>query len=252
MIRARNTWEPGSSRSQNDAVARLRGVGEINTVPAHQTDLGYPELANLVRRICTLCGWGMPAGLPGRVMGIASTWESEGKSLLAQAIAISTAQAMASEVLLAECDLQRPSLGKDFGIGRGPGLCEVLTGDRDLAHTLGECVHPTGLPNLRLLPAGGLHDDPSRLLRSQRMAALFGEMRRRFEFVVLDLPAVLRNSDAAVLGELSDGAVLVVHAGSTSQQAVQQALQLYSRANVHGVVLNRWQTALPGVIGRFV
>lgn len=209
------------------------------------------ELAGIIRRICALCGWTQATEAAGRTLAIASALEREGKSSIAQAVAIATAQDSPGDVLLLECDLLHPSLGEDFGL-TSPGLSEILASEADLVDELAEGLQPTRLPNLWLLPAGSARENPSRLLRSLRMVETLTELRSRFAFIVLDLPAVLRSSDAAVLAQLSEGVAFVVRAGATDQRAVQQALQLLSGAMVHGVVLNRWQTSAPDLVRRLV
>lgn len=223
-----------------------RGRGTAQTGPWR--DLGYSELANTVRRICTLCGWANNPDGVGRSLAVTSAVAREGKSSIARAVAISTAQDHAQDVLLLECDLLDPNAADEFGTEGGPGLADLLTGTADLD----EVLRPTALPNLWLLPAGGRHDNPSRLLRSTAMAELLSEVRERFAYVVVDLPAVLKSSDAAVLARQTDGAVLVVRAASTDQRAIQQALQLLSGAALHGVVLNRGQSKLPDIVRRIV
>ncbi len=208
--------------------------------------LGRAELVDTVRRICTLCGWSQAPVGRGRSLAVTSALRREGRSALAAAIAIATASDHSGDVLLLECDLANPTLSGDFSLEGGPVLTEVLSG----AVPLAEALHRTALANLHLLPAGGHHDNPSRLVRSPAMTALMEEIHERFAFTVLDLPAVLENADAPVLAHLADGTVLVVRAGYTDQRAVQQAAQLLSGAALQGVVLNRWRPALPDFVRR--
>ena len=244
----------GSKTSESQlSIAAAGPLSDTTAVPAAAPadlwhDLGYPDLANTVRRLCTQCGWTHVSTETGRTMAIASAVEGEGKSSLARAVAISMAQDHTGSVLLVECNLLRPTLTEDFGLGDGPGLREVLAGGADADSAL----RPTRLPNLWLLPAGGPHDNPSRLLRSTAMSSFVKEARNSFAFVVLDLPAILKSSDATVLAELADGVVFVVRAGATDERAVQQALQLLSGATLHGVVLNRWRSAVPDLVRRII
>ena len=196
-----------------------------------------------MRRMCTLCGWTQAEQGAGRTLAIASAQSGEGKTSLAVAFAIMMAQDHASDVLLIECDLLRPTIARDFGLVSDTGLTQLLEGQSSRALR-------SRIPNLWLLPAGEPVDNPSRLLRSPRMSALLEEARSRYAFVILDLPAVLDTSDAAVLARQTDGMVLVVRSGRTDTRAVQQALQVLSGANLHGVVLNRSRTATPDFIRR--
>lgn len=216
------------------------------SLTARWQPLGRAELVDSVRRICTLCGWSQAPVGRGRSLAVTSALRREGKTALAAALAIATAVDHSCDVVLLECDLVNPALSSDFGLEARPGLTEVLSG----AAPMDVAVQRTAVANLYVLPAGGPHDNPSRLLRSPAMTALLTEIQDRFAFTVLDLPAVLENADAPVLAGLADGTVLVVRAGHTDQRAVQQAAGLLTGATLHGVVLNRWRPALPDFVRR--
>jgi len=238
----RDAGQPKQQTGSAGATAKM--------APGTWCELGNPDFADTIRRICTQCGWTQAAAGAGRTLAVASAREGEGRSSIARAIAVSMAEDHASQVLLIECDLVHPSLAKDFdldGSGTGgQGLVEVLTGTAWAE----EVVRRTGLPNLWLLPAGGPHDNPSRVLRSAAFTAFLDEVRKHFAFVVLDLPAVEQSSDAAVLAQLTDGTIFVVRAGATDQRAVERSLQLLGNARLHGVVLNRRRSAVPGFVRR--
>ncbi len=222
--------------------------GRTRLQPDLWGELGDAGLANTVRRIYTLCGWAQDHDGPGRVLAVTSAVSGEGKSSTARAVAIATARDHRRDVLLLECDLLSPNISDDFGAAEGPGLTEILGG----AAVLDQGLRPTGIPNLWLLPAGARHENPARLLRSAEMSALLDEVRGRFAFVIVDLPAVLATSDAAVLARQADGAVFVVRANTTDQRAIHQALQLLSGVTLHGVVLNRGQSKMPDIVRRIV
>lgn len=209
-------------------------------------ELGFPDLGNTIRRICTLCGWSQSPIGRGKTLAVGSAIHGEGKSSVARALAIAMARDHACDVLLMECDLLQPSLHHDFG--GGEGLSEVLSG----ARTFDDVLRPTRLPNLWLLLAGTLSDNPSRLLRSPAMTSLLTEVQSRFGFTVMDIPPTLKSSDATVLARQADGAVLVVRAGSTDQRSVTKAIDLLSGATLHGVVLNRHRSSVPDIVRRLL
>jgi protein-tyrosine kinase len=207
--------------------------------------LGDPELRNTIRRICLLAGWTrVQAGL-SRSMAVTSAREGEGRSFIAEAIAISTALDLGRNVLLIDCNLQKPAVQDDFGLVDSPGLGEVLSSAGDLTDAAEAAIQPSGLRYLSLLPAGEFASNPSRLIRSPRMSELLRLLSHSYAFIILDLPAVLAHSDTAVLAGQTDGVVLVVESGQTEQRALQHAVRLLSGATIHGVVLNRQQSKIP-------
>lgn len=243
----------GRVESRFRAVARpWRRIASRRTVQrdhaASWEVMGYTELANLVRNVCTLCDLTHARAAEGQSIAVTSACAREGRSTVARLLAISLAQDHAEEVLLLEADLLRPSLATDFGLAPDPGLCEVLDGSASVE----EALRPTSLRNLKLLPAGGSPTNASRLLRSQVLSELLLYLRDEFAFVVVDLPAVLESSDAAVVAKQVAGTVLVVRTGETEQQDVLQAQTLLTGATLHGVLLNRYRTAVPAFARRLL
>lgn len=91
-----------------------------------------------------------------------------------------------------------------------------------------------------MLPAGDTPPNPSELLGSQRMSELLAYLGQQ-RIVVIDAPPVLPVADAAVLAKAVDGIVLVLQAGrSTDEQLEQSLLQLdQAGGSMAGLVLNK-------------
>jgi len=72
------------------------------------------------------------------------------------------------------------------------------------------------------------------------MASLISQLKKEFDFVLVDTPPVLAVSDALVVGSRLDGAILVVRRGKTPREALKRAqekLEAHKIMNV-GVVIN--------------
>lgn len=88
---------------------------------------------------------------------------------------------------------------------------------------------------------------PQRHVDVQHCHPSFALMRERFDFTLLDAPPITLNPESASLARWADGVILVVHAGKTRWEVVEQAkvqLQL-AGAKLLGVVLNRRRLAIP-------
>lgn len=92
---------------------------------------------------------------------------------------------------------------------------------------------------LAVITAGTPPHSALEVLSRRRMGDLFDELRRTYDIVILDAPAVLTAGDAATIARHVDGVVLVVRSGSSSLPAVRQALGTVERAGarIFGVVL---------------
>jgi receptor protein-tyrosine kinase len=142
--------------------------------------------------------------------------------------------------ILVDGDLRRPSLHSSFDIPRSPGLTELLKGDLPVAAMLNEITRNSSIPGLTLLTSGATSD--WRLLLSHRMAEVIGQLRKDYDFVLIDSPPMLQLTDARILARLADSVVLICRAGQTrADQAVEAAGLLWSDGSrLTGTILNGW------------
>ncbi len=175
-------------------------------------------------------------GSPPKIIMVASTRPSEGKSSVASLTALTFAL-NGSKVLLVDADLRRPAIHLRFRIGKGLGLSSVLSGEASFQ----EAVVPwPDLPNLHILPSGPIPPLPSELLGSKEMENLLSQVRKEYDFVLIDTPPVLAVTDASVLGRLMDGVVLILRYGTAQKQVVLRCVDLLERSGSHflGVAVN--------------
>jgi Mrp family chromosome partitioning ATPase len=94
-----------------------------------------------------------------------------------------------------------------------------------------------------------MHSTPENLDRDT-----LHSLRRRFGYVLVDCPA-LRNSAATLsMANTIDGVILVVAAGQTKRNQVEQAQKMLesSACEVIGLVLNKRTYPIPGFISRIL
>jgi len=167
-----------------------------------------------------------------------SAMPAEGKSTTTANLAITLAEGGHS-VALIDADLRRPRMAELMGIEGAAGLSDLLIGSAELDDVL----QPWGRGRLTVLPAGSIPPNPSELLGSAGMKAVIDELSARFDYVLIDTPPVLPVTDAAVLGALTSGVVLVVAANKSSRLHVKAALTNLDR--VGATVLGSIVTMLP-------
>jgi capsular exopolysaccharide synthesis family protein len=182
------------------------------------------------------------------VVSVTSSESGEGKSSTATNLAVVMAQ-LGKRVLLVDADLRRPRLHKIFSTSNRAGLVSCLTGGVDLR----DATAPTGIEHLDVLPSGPIPPNPSELLASTRMEDLVGQMRRHWDFVVIDSPPVLAVSDPIHIGAVADGMIFCVAAHSTQKDhclAARDRLRL-AEVKVLGLVLNRYDATQKGYRERY-
>ncbi|MCA9538573.1 MAG: polysaccharide biosynthesis tyrosine autokinase, partial [Myxococcales bacterium] len=171
-----------------------------------------------------------------RSMLITSAGPREGKTTTCVNIGATMALS-GSRTLLVDSDLRRPRMHHIFGMKNDRGLTNlILDPDADLS----ALVQPGGVDDLHIMCSGPLPPNPSELLHTQGFRRALDRLLETYDRVIFDSPPVLAVTDAQILGQQVDGAVLVVRAGETSRDMLRKATRLLTDVNVNllGGLLN--------------
>jgi len=192
----------------------------------------------------------------GMTVGIVSVLPGEGKTTYAVGFAEMLA-ASGSKVLLIDADLRQPAASGLLTPDASVGLMDISRGTpwREVAYTEPD----TGLvilPAISSVNASTSND----FLASPTMQALMEEVRREFEYVVIDLPPLGPVVDAMSILPWTDGFILVAEWGRTPRRLIRALLEREPQLadEIIGVVLNKVDFARlprysdPGSAERFV
>jgi polysaccharide biosynthesis transport protein len=172
---------------------------------------------------------------PPKVILLTSPCPGEGKTVTTVNLGMALAQSE-QMVLVVDADLRKGRCHKLVNVPNQNGLVNVLTGQIGLRASIKE----TAVRNFFVLPRGALPPNPADLLMSHKMNEVIEELRRSFDFVLIDSPPAIAVSDAAVVSSLCDGVLMVFHAQKTSAHAARQAVERLDSigATMLGVILN--------------
>jgi succinoglycan biosynthesis transport protein ExoP len=171
------------------------------------------------------------------VIGFASVLPNEGASTIAAGVAQSIAKSGRS-VILVDCDLRHPTLTKEFAAHARCGLQEILLGRA----TLDDAILTDPQSAFAFLPGvvDALQARPEELLEMEALIQVVRELRRRYEYVIVDLPPLFPMLDVAMTDRVIDWYVIVVQWGSSKIDTVAHAVARCRsvRARMLGFVLN--------------
>ncbi|HEY6661262.1 MAG TPA: CpsD/CapB family tyrosine-protein kinase [Pyrinomonadaceae bacterium] len=170
-----------------------------------------------------------------RAIVITSAGVAEGKTLTALNLAWLLAQTEGVRALVIDSDLRRPCATDYLGIDAKMGLSEILGGQLRLEDAIVR-LEPAGL---YLLPGGRPRDDVAELLSGPSYARMLTEVRRMFDYIIIDAPPLGIFTDASVLMSRADAGLLVVRAGKTRYSTIEKLLEHMPKERMLGVVLNR-------------
>jgi len=170
-----------------------------------------------------------------RAIVVTSAGIGEGKTLTALNLAWLLAQTEGVRALLIDSDLRRPCATDYLAIDAQGGLSEVLGGELSLEDAIVR-LEPSGL---HLLPGGRPRDDVAELLSGPTYARVLSEVRRMFDYIIIDAPPLGIFTDANVLMSKADAGLMVIRAGKTRYSTVDKLLDQMPKERLLGIVLNR-------------
>jgi len=232
--------------SELEATAALPALGSVpamshrnqKLLPPQDFPTKYPR-SGLAEAINTLrCAIGK-ADLDeeARVLLFTSALPDEGKSMLALLYARNLASS-GMRVLLIDADLRKPSIAHmAYGLRYvGGGLVGCLMQSLSLS----DAVAKDEKTPLDLLLPEQAPPRPQDLLLPSKMAVLLAECRSQYDYVVIDSPPIAAVSDAILLGEAADQAIIVVRWNSTPHAVVRSAVKRLADRGIKcaGIVLN--------------
>ncbi len=235
----------GTFRSGEDVRARLglrclalipeigrRGLGgrSLFDYPVDKPLSPYAEQIRALR-----AGLWMGRARP-RIVAFTAARPSEGKTTVTLALA-RCAALCGERVVVIDCDLRQPSVGRMLGLDGGLGLIDCLQGRTALA----EVIRQDKATGLAVIPAGLLQTDGLAAFQSGAMAQLLQRLRQDYDLVLLDAPPAHAMTDARIIAGLAEATVLCLRWRSTPFGVVQDALGLLeeAQASIAGVALTR-------------
>ena len=230
---------PGTARKQSRIhIEALRARGFV-TPDGAPTEIG--QQFRMIKRPLLVNAFGSgstPAVKKGRRVMVTSAFAGEGKSFCAINLAMSIAAERDTHVLLVDADVARPSLPRELGIESARGLMDWLS---DTTLDIGELVQPTNVDKLSILTSGRHHEQATEFLASESMGQLLDHLSDRYDdrIIIFDTPPLLITTEARVLAAYMGQIVMVVEAGTTSREAVKDALASIGSPEVVGMVLNK-------------
>lgn len=195
------------------------------------SDYRLVEGLNQLKTNLAFCGDGI------KTITVTSSVPNEGKS----SVAFSLARTMTEnekKILLVDCDLRKSVMaGKYHMDGIKKGFSHYLTGQA----TINEVIYETEEEGFYLTVAGPLSPDPTSLLNSELFDTFMKKMRERFDYVIVDAPPLGLVIDAVIIGQHTDGTVIVIEQGVIKRKMIQDVIRQLKRGNIRilGAVLNK-------------
>lgn len=171
------------------------------------------------------------------VVLVASVSNEGGSSFVGFNLAATFALDLQKTALYVDCNPYSSSADKYVVTPIELGLTHYLT---DFSVPLKRIIYPSGIERLRVIPSGGSSESAAEFFNSKRMEVLVQEIRNRYpdRFIVLDAPAVQQSTEARILAQYCDHAVLVVPYGKAVTDEVLAGIDAVGREKFAGLIFN--------------
>lgn len=229
----------GTKKSDTRKTEAGRSENDIKRVLNDNTSFDVREAFNELR---TNLVFSMTSKGTKRIL-VTSSFAAEGKSTTSLNMAISLAENNI-KVLLVDCDLRRPNIGRLAGCSEKKGLSNILVNDCELS----EALYKTKYKNLDVVLTGSTPPNPTELLSSDGMKAFLDTVSQDYDYIILDTPPVNLVTDAVILSRLVNGVVIVCRQYVTEKKMLMSAVEKlkFVDAKILGVVLNDVATTKTG------
>jgi capsular exopolysaccharide synthesis family protein len=170
-----------------------------------------------------------------KLAALTSTVSGEGKTFVALNIAGIVAYT-GQKVLIIDLDMRKPKIHKGFGVKNEKGISTILIG----INTIEECVQKTVIPTLDFITSGPEPPNPSELIISNKMNELLEELKKRYDFIVIDNPPIGLVSDALPILKQVDFPIFIFRSEYSKKSYIEILDRLKNESKISNlsVVLN--------------
>ena len=170
---------------------------------------------------------------PAKVLAVVSPSANAGRTTVAVDLAMALAEAGGS-VILVEGDLRHPVLADRLGLSgdaESRGLGGVLAGEYPFEEAVISAV-PVGDRSIDCLLASPISTPSGQLWSTEDAASFMHLLHDRYDYAVIDTPALDEYNDGAAIAVLADGALLVARIRKSSSTALRRALRTLQSAKI--------------------
>lgn len=189
--------------------------------------------AELFRSVRTSLRYVLPSDVKSPVILITSSINGDGKSYVATNLALSLA-ILGKKVALVGLDIRKPMLAMYFGLNDKGHLTDYLA---EQSLTVDDIIVPSGEhKNLDIIPCGTIPPNPAELMQTDRLDGLFAELRKRYDYVIVDSAPIALVSDTFQLDRVSDLTIFVFRYKYTPSEMIDYVNNVIERKRLHNAV----------------
>ena len=151
-----------------------------------------------------------------KIISISSTISGEGKTFIALNLGAILAMA-GNKVIMLDFDLRKPRFHKSFDVDNLKGISTILIN----RHTIDECTGKLDVEDLFYITSGPIPPNPGEIIMTQAYDDLLEELRKRYDFIIIDTPPIGIVTDAMTSFQKADYPIYVTRSGVSPKAFIE-------------------------------
>lgn len=217
------------SKSDIEALTQIPILGAVghnsseeNIVVAHKPKSAISESFRALRSNLNYFTQTNGNGTGGKVFVVTSSISGEGKTFTTMNLATVFAYS-GKKTLIIGGDMRRPRMYGDFGLVNDIGMSTIISEGCKWE----DAVQKTLIDNLDFIAAGPVPPNPSELLMKSNTKDLIIELKKHYDFILIDSPPVALVTDAFILSELAEHTIYITRQNHTPKEALTNINEYY-------------------------
>jgi capsular exopolysaccharide synthesis family protein len=197
-------------------IEKISGVPVLGVVPSskYATDIGlhvidHPKsmVSESIKTLRTNLDF-FKVNAAKKIITVSSTVSGEGKSFIA--VNLGAVMAVSNKkVILLDLDMRKPKVNLPTEVGdKSKGISTILIGKDSWT----DCLARTGLSNFDYIPSGPHPPNPSELLLNGEFTGLLEDLKKVYDYIILDTPPVGLVTDGIMAMKQSDICIYIFRA----------------------------------------
>ncbi len=181
-------------------------------------------------------------GKPKSTIMITSDTQGIGKTF--NSINIASVYALyGKKTILLGFDMRKPKLFQELGLTNSTGLSSFLSNKDTLDNIIQTSVKT---PNLDIITSGPIPPNPAELIASDKCKQLFDELKKLYDYIIIDTPPLCLVTDAFLLMKYIDVNLFIVRQGITNKNIFGSIIQDLAKRNLTTSIIINGITAGSG------
>lgn len=199
-----------SSKSDIQDITSIQIIGEINHCAADKTvmvsKVSHPVIYEQFEAICTNLQFSL-SNKKSNVLLFTSSMSGEGKSFLCLNLGHTLALS-GKKVIFLDLDLRKPKLSENIGIDNSIGYTNYAVSDTVAINNI---IKPLSFhKNCFIISSGIIPSDPAEILNSAKLEKLIINLKKQFDYILIDCAPIGLVADAMLIEKLADLTLYVV------------------------------------------